>query len=268
MGGVEDRILFVVALLYGAAVILAVALYGATAYCALVSIRRLRRNLLDAGGYACLAGALVVPAGIILPIVIDDMRLASRATEIYSWRTVIPNPVPRNLIIYPNYIRADYALELAESGIFDVYVATSNNLRKAVLSDRPDCANIRREYVRFTEAMNFRRCAVLEKVDTIPEDGLVFFEDHAPLSLPRTMLDPERVRWAFQLVHRHDSQEDLIAYEENIRAITLRRLGILFFPGLENRRPRGDDEKHASRPPDPATFIYKSLGLDPDQIQP
>jgi len=274
---VSDGLDFIAGIFSAGAFLIALAIYTPTVVCTWFAIKRLRRNYRDPIGYALIAGALVVPAAFAIPFFLDEMKLEARAAEVASWPRMVPDPFPRNLVIHARRAdpdEADYALELAESGLFEVYLVTSRSRWKAELLERKDCAELRHDRIRFTAMTGFRRCAQLVKIDQVPDDGLVLYEGawNAPLAsreFDRPGDSFRRVNWAIQLSYGKDGKEELIAYEESIKKKNVHRFGILVVPGLEEQPMRQvTSGSRTTYFPDPAKFIYKHLGIDPTTVRP
>lgn len=212
-----------------------------------------------------------------------------RQAEVASWeRMGAPTPTPRTLIIEINDSLLGFhhnaALRLAESGLFDVYLARHsrylNNHNKTypdrisyakIHVDRwEDCAKRRTGNNDFVTRTGNLLCGKLISVSEVPTHGLVLYVGHdiAPLGTTPIFTKETLVDWTFQLEFHNESGQSLIAYDENITYPRFHFLPAFGFYLVEGDYPRryltsSSFTRDTGKLDD---FVFKALGIDPAKI--
>jgi hypothetical protein len=236
--------------------------YSPSIICIWLSIRFLRRDARSAIGYGFIACSLIVPAIVIVPVLRDGPKLEARAKEIASWPKVKPHPLPRDLIITDH--PSDRYLELAESGLFNVYLVDSEGAWRVDVAQHGDCALRREERSRYAAMTAFRFCGIFVKTSATPETALLLRPWVRPLPTGDAAQKSDlkkRDGWAIQLSLKENGSEELVAYAESVKRRVLDRIGIAFFTRYEMQPSR--QFPSGTERPDPLEFLYRSLDIDP-----
>ena len=254
-------------------------------WCFVAGWRRLRSDRRNPNGWVLIILAALPPLVTAGVWGYAELRPYLRQAEIASWpRAAVPSPHPRTLSIRvwswkPE--RLTYALRLAESGLFDVHIeaGADNALTgrkksywKVELDIWPDCFDRRVHDNDFVVAAAFEVCGRFVPDQTPPSQGLILYSGTSSPTVPLALKHPRPrnlfVRWALQIGLRDHGGETLLAYEEGV---SFPRLGLNPFGGPSFQRRRDGRKAVASGVtvsdvPDPSTFVFRALGIDPLEV--
>jgi hypothetical protein len=203
-----------------------------------------------------------------------------RQAEIASWtRAAAPRPLPRTLVIETSRSEdhLDYALRLAESGLFDVHILRRRPGRDNVtalsveVGNWADCLARRLTKNDFAIRTGFTACGKFAQAASVPAEGLVLYADHftAPLALKWPYGARTRVHWALQLALRDGAEETLIDYEESVAypRVEIRPYGIWLFPSEPPYR-KISTTSYVSDQTEADDFLFRVLEIDTTTIEP
>lgn len=267
-----------------------VIIYGFCLWAIIFTFRRLHKNRRDRVALFVGGIAALVPLSLIGHVALGAGYKLVRSAEVASWlRIDPPNPLPKALIIaaqmdggdYPNYI-----LEIAESGLFDVYQwdKLRNKIWHIEVAERSDCIDRRIRddrrlpFLRFVALTGFARCAAPTLATALPAEALILYEGDsiAPLA-PHVVLRgadstalPQPADWALQLSVRSAGEERLIAYTESVRGLSFafslsKGLHVARSPERKQRLTAGSYTGYVPRAD---LFFFDALDIDYTDIQP